>query len=281
MINLAEGQPNNDLVVDGDVVVKDNNGITRIRLDSDTGSIFVHNADGDIVLQWEMPGNNLRFGGHNRDGDLLLFSQVADGISDANNATFHLNTQSGDAFIGGGGIAGRIVCRDGNHNQRLLLDSVEARIVVGASGQTGSIIVQNEDNEPRIRLDGSGANIRCGGGAGGAGDGDLLLFPGGADISNNSEASVHLNGANGTVSVGAIAFPDGTTQDTAATTGVITAVIAGDGLTGGGSSGEVELNISQEFAGVVQSLGNQVQLLQTQVQQLQFAVQQLQQGFGP
>jgi hypothetical protein len=144
--------------------------------------------------------------------------------------------------------------------------------VVGGNGQTGRVVVHNEDNEPRIRLDGSGANIRCGGGAAGGGDGDLLLFPAGADISNGSEATVHLNGTNGNANVRTITFADGSTQETAAPTGVITAVVAGDGLTGGGSSGEVELSISQSFAQTIQNLGIRIQQLESAVQQLQLAL---------
>ena len=79
MVGLNINDRNNDEVFDSDVVIRDNRiqstTRTRIRLDRETGSIFTHNNDGDITFQWDMPGNNLFFGGHVKMG-IWLFSLV-------------------------------------------------------------------------------------------------------------------------------------------------------------------------------------------------------------
>ena len=195
-------RPNNDLVVDGDVVVR--NRQTRIRLDSQTGSIFAHNINGDTVFQWEMPGNNLRWGGHGEDADLAMFNERSTNLRNTSQAVFHFNSQRGVARIGGNQTAGRLVCLDSDNNQTIFLD-----------------------------------------------------------------------GANGNARVGAIVFPDGSIQNTAAATGVITEIIAGNGLSVRGSSGDVEISISQDLLRAIVDLGRRVQTLEFNLQQLQFTVGQI------
>ena len=283
----GEGQPNSDLVVDGDIRVRDSSGTTRIRLDSETGEIFVHNGDGDVVFQWQMPGNNLRFGGHGRDGDLVMFRQSADPFSNASNATFHLDSGAGQARIGGGESDGVLVVSDSAGEPRIVADAEGANLRCGGGGGGGgdgdlllfpSSADISDDETASIRLTANGANISCGGGRSGGDDGDLLLFPQDVDISNTDEASIHLNGANGAARVRSIEFSDGTSQTTAPQTGLISGVSAGDGLSGGGSTGDVQLSISPGFSQAVQNLGIRVQELESQVSALQFQLTLLSQS---
>ena len=177
-------QPNGDFIVKGDVVVKDANGVVRIRLDHETGSFFIHNRDGDIVFHWEMPGNNLRFGGHDRDGDLLIFDKSATNLRE-DQAIFHLDSQRGVVQVGGNEIAGQLICLDAHGNQTVFLDGTEGNIAVGANGQDGNLFVQNANNLATIHLDGAQGNIIAGSDNQ---DGDLFI------TNSGGETVIHLNG---------------------------------------------------------------------------------------
>ncbi|NJR62122.1 MAG: hypothetical protein HC769_26825 [Cyanobacteria bacterium CRU_2_1] len=196
----------NDLTVEGDVVVR-NGSRTRIRLDRETGSIFAHNNEGQIVFQWEMPGNNLRFGGGSdsnadADADLVMFKGNVANLRDLDQATFHVNTRLGTMRIGGNDTAGSMVCLDANNNQTVFLDGAAADLIIGAPGASGNIILRGADAplQNRIQLDAENANIRIGGNKRG---GDCVIFPPDAtDRSNLSQATIHLDGEVGGLRLG-------------------------------------------------------------------------------
>jgi hypothetical protein len=182
-------QPSNDHVLDRDLVIRDFDGNVRIRLDHETGSIFIHNSAGDIAFQFEMPGSNLRFGGHGRDGDLVIFNRGTTSLNDPNEAIFHLDSQRGVARIGGNRVGGQLICLDTLDQQTIFLDGTTGEMTLGANNQDGNLFIQNGENEVVIRLNGAEGAVRIGGANQG---GELFLR-------NNDGANViHVNGAGGT-----------------------------------------------------------------------------------
>lgn len=190
---IGIGQSNNDQVFNGDVVIRHLGTIptpgTRMRFDRETGSWFVHNNQGDIVVHWEMPENNLRGGGNGQDFDILMFNQRTTNLSNTDEAVFHLDSGRGAAIFGGGQTAGQLVCRDAGGNQTIFLNGAVGDIFAGANGQDGNIQVQNAANQVMIHLNGQGRSIRIGGGDNQGGQ----LFV----RNNRGENSIHLNGAGG------------------------------------------------------------------------------------
>lgn len=205
--------PNQDLVLTGDIVIKDSRSIERIRLDHETGGIIVRNRSNEIVFRWEMPGNNLRFGGQGRDGDLVIFPRSATNLLDAKQGTFHFNGQQGSLRLGGGEIPGQLVCLDDRSNQTIFLDGASGNVTIGANSQNGNLVLQNSENESTIQVDGENGSItgqklllrqallRLG--ANGD-DGDILLYRGtNTSIESPSEkASIHINSSNANISIG-------------------------------------------------------------------------------
>lgn len=171
-----------DFILDKDLVIEDANGVERIRLNHETGGVFIRNPSNKIVFQWEMPGNNLRFGGQGRDGDLVIFPSSATNLLDAEQGTFHFNGQQGSLRLGSGEIPGQLVCLDNQSNQ-----------TIQVGGEDGSITGQKLLlRQALLRL---GAN---------GDDGDILLYRGtNTSIENPSEeASIHMSSSNANVSVG-------------------------------------------------------------------------------
>ncbi|MBF2003210.1 MAG: tail fiber domain-containing protein [Synechococcales cyanobacterium M58_A2018_015] len=203
--DLEQAAPN-DLTVEGDVVVR-NGRRTRIRLDRETGSIFAHNNEGQIVFQWEMPGNNLRFGGignanSNADADLVMFKGNVANLQDVNQATFHVNTSAGSVRIGGNATAGQSVWLDANNNQTAFISGANADLILGGRGTSGSIFLRGTADSPqnRIRLDAENANIWIGGFDR---DGDISIFASSTtNPSDPSQASIRLNGDTGAFTLG-------------------------------------------------------------------------------
>ncbi|MEZ4869772.1 MAG: hypothetical protein R3C14_51075 [Caldilineaceae bacterium] len=174
--------PNNDFVLDRDLVIEDANGVERIRLDHETGGIIVRNHANKIVLRWEMPGNNLRFGGQGNDGDLVIFPSAATNLLDAEQGTVHLNGEQGTLRLGAGKISGQLVCLDDQSKQTIQM-----------KGEDGSITGQ------RLLL--KRALLRLGANQD---DGDILLYRG-TNLSIEEptrEASIHINGGNAHISAG-------------------------------------------------------------------------------
>jgi hypothetical protein len=97
---------NDDFVVsNGDIVIR-NDGSERVRVDAETGSTSIRDADGNRTIFIDQPGANLFLGGgggagNNDDGDLVLFSDGAT-EQDTANASIHLDGGQGQIFLGGG-----------------------------------------------------------------------------------------------------------------------------------------------------------------------------------
>jgi hypothetical protein len=287
--------PNNDLVVEGDLVVRDADGVVRFRFDRETSSLFVYDEHGNLVFQWEMQGRNLRFGGHGRDGDFVIFAGTATNLSDLTQATFHFDSQGGTVRMGGNGVAGRLVCLDGQGNQTVLLNGAagsavgrrfllrQALLRLGAANDDGDIqlyaggntSVEDPSMSPSLHLNAGTSSLtgqrfllrqallRLGAAND---DGDIQLFRGtntSAD-SPSEEATIHLDGQSGDIRLRSISFADGSRWSSAPDS-TITAVVAGEGLSGGGSVGTVELSFSNQFIQLITNMGARIQSLETAV----------------
>lgn len=205
--------PNNDFVLDRDLVIEDANGVERIRLDHETGGIIIRNRSNEIVFRWEMPGNNLRCGGHGKDFDLLGFPSSATNLADISQSTLHFNGQRGSLRLGGGEIPGQLVCLDNQNNQTIFLNGASGEVAIGANGQNGDLVLQNRADERTLHLNGENGSVTGQKlllrqallqlGADGD-DGDALFYRGtNTSIENPSEeASIHINGGNASISAG-------------------------------------------------------------------------------
>ena len=185
------GQQDNSFVIEGDVVIKSPDGVVRIRLDHETGSIFGHNSKGDIVFHWEMPGNNLKLGGHTQDGDLVLFPKRATNLQDLDQATFHADSQVGSVRVGGNNTAGKIVWLDSRNNQTAFVDGEHAQLILGARNNEGDIAVQDHQGRQVFRVNGEHAHLNVGT-TGNEGDITVQDYRGRQVFRVNGE-SAHLN----------------------------------------------------------------------------------------
>ena len=78
------------------------------------------------------------------------------------------------------------------------IDNATNNIVAGGGGQDGDISLLGTDGSNRIRLDGQGGNVWLGGNGT---DGDLLLYASSGDNSTIGEATIHLDGSNGNMTM--------------------------------------------------------------------------------
>ncbi|MEO0837420.1 MAG: hypothetical protein AAFY21_00420 [Cyanobacteria bacterium J06641_2] len=156
------GTPNNDFVLNQDLVIKDSNGLERIRLDHQTGGIVVKNDSREMVFRWGLEDNTLRFGGHGKDSNLAIFPKSVTNFAN-DGSTFYFDSQQGNLFLGGGEIPGQLVCKDDRNNQTILLNGISGNIIIGANGKNGNLALQNSENKPTIKVNGENANISVGG----------------------------------------------------------------------------------------------------------------------
>ena len=202
-----EAIPNGEFVVEEDIVVKDSHGVVRVRIKHETGGIEIYNAEGELVFQWEVPGNNLRFGGHDRDGDLLIYSKSATSLTE-DPPTFHLDSDRGLALLGGNEIAGKLLCVDAAGEQTIFLDGSEGQLAAGSNGADGVLQLLDAAGTRRIELNSKnkrleirnaeGDIIGMMGGSIRAGthgkSGDLFLYrQDQTDLFDNSRAAIRLS----------------------------------------------------------------------------------------
>lgn len=221
---------------DGDLTLKSGTNDLRIRLDAGGGAqtterIYLNGAQAEVIVGGNVNAGSLRvkssdakdrifldgvncnilMGGNGSDGDILLFAPSATNF-DTPKAVIHLDA---------GGSA--ITVRDGNAKVRILLDGVNANLLMGGNGSEGdillfppsatnfdsaksvihldagnsNIIVRSSDAKNRIHLDGGNGNIWLGGNGA---DGDLVIFPSTAtDTGGTGQATIHLDGNAGDI----------------------------------------------------------------------------------
>jgi len=143
-----------------------------------------------MAISIDSANGNIRAGGDNTDGDLIL-------RSNGGQNRFHLDAGGGNIWIGGNGADGDLILfPSGGQNGTLAqatihLDGQEANIFAGGNGGDGDLVLRSNGGSNRIRLDAGGGNVWVGGNGA---DGDLLLFRSGGNNSSTAQASIHLDG---------------------------------------------------------------------------------------
>ncbi|MQA90474.1 MAG: hypothetical protein GEU90_09590 [Gemmatimonas sp.] len=211
----------NDLVLEPgqDLVLRDQSGTERLRLDAATGSIRIRSGGADVRIRIDPTSGNLLVGGSGQDGDLLLFPASAESF-ESHQSTIHLNAQGRSIGVGTSERPGLVRVR-GNQQQidlagergdivasghvdlrmpdgdlRVRLDN-DGSIIAGGAGRDGVLRLRNGSNATVIRFDLAGSDAR--GRLGGDGsDGRLEVLDG------DGTTTIVLNGATGNAGFGAV-----------------------------------------------------------------------------
>lgn len=167
-----------------DLVLLDEAGNERLRLDASRGHVRIRDAEGSPLLFLQADEANLRFGGAGRDGDLLLVPRSGQD-ADAT-ASIRLNADAAEATIGMAGRPGRVTVLgqgqatelDGERGRIIATDRIEIRTFdeslrirfdadgtasIGGGGAAGRMELNKASGETRIALDASNAHGRFGG----------------------------------------------------------------------------------------------------------------------
>jgi hypothetical protein len=182
------GTPSNDQVIkNGDLVLKDANNRELLRLDGQTGDIRIKDPNGNTIIHLQANGANASLGGFGEDGDLVLYRSTAK-QHDLKIASIHLDGQNGNLWLGGGGASGGLVLRRKDGEQALYLSAEDGTIYAGKSGQDGQILLQKATGEATIVMNAASSNISVGGKNA---DGDIVLKD------PNDVGRIHLTGGGG------------------------------------------------------------------------------------
>ena len=149
-----------DFVLRGkDLVIRDNQDRIRMRFDAQTSDIRIFGPGGNLIALFEQRGRNLWIGGHNRGGDLVLLPRAGTDQT-LDNASIHFDGTDATQRIGGGGVDGRIVLRDGQAGQRIFLNGANADALLGGAGADGDVVVRDNAGQPTLRLDGQSGRLQ-------------------------------------------------------------------------------------------------------------------------
>lgn len=153
---------NDEVITNGDLVIRDNQPEVRTRLDSASGDWFGFDEEGRRVIHMDQGGANLFLGGNgsNDDGDVVLFSETAND-QNTNNSSIHLDGGQGAIRLGGGGETGQMVLRNPTGDQRIFFDGGEGLAVIGNTGQHGRFEVRNGAGTATAEIDGAAGRLRA------------------------------------------------------------------------------------------------------------------------
>jgi hypothetical protein len=219
MSDLPLGGNENDLVLEPgqDLVLRDTNGIERLRLDAATGTIRIRTGNGLTRVLVDPDAGNIFLGGSGQDGDLLLFPSDADSFETAD-STIHVNAGGRSIGVGTPQLPGLVRIR-GNAQQidlvgergdiiisghlDLRTDEGELRcrlshdgtLVAGGAGRAGMVNLRNDSGATIIRLDLGGSEAR--GRFGGNGSSGRIEL-----VDGDDSATIVLNGTTGNVGLG-------------------------------------------------------------------------------
>ena len=201
---VADLGPNGNLVLggaggsDGDILLKDAAGTTRLEFDAQNQLLRIRNAANQEVGRLG-DNANLRLGGNGSDGDVVLSdSQGAIRLElDADNQFLRIRNagglevgrlgQNANLVLGGNDSDGDVDLYDGNGRRRILLN-----------GDGNSISLYDAAGNQVFSLGGD-SNLRLGGHGT---DGDILLYPSGVnDIFSTADATIHLDANAGDITL--------------------------------------------------------------------------------
>jgi hypothetical protein len=211
----------------------------KIFLQGDSGEIFLQapNRSGDLQnrIRLDPKGANLWMGGNEQDGDVCLFSTNSVDLTNdnvVNQATIHLNGESGDIFlrdkddsgawrdrirfvpkgancwIGGNDQPGNILLFNSNVKGGYGDSITSNQATIRLNGESGDIFLRAKDSSDtwrdRIRFVPKGANCWIGGNER---PGNILLFNSNVkgeygDSITSDQASIWLNAENGNLALG-------------------------------------------------------------------------------
>jgi hypothetical protein len=201
------GTPSNDQVIkNGDLVLKDANNRELLRLDGQTGDIRIKDPNGNTIIHLQAKGANASLGGFGEDGDLVLYRSTAK-QHDLKIASIRLDGQNGNLWLGGGGTDGGLVLRKKDGEQTVYLNGATG-ILNGANIGEDHLTLKKDAKEVTIKLNANSSNVTLGGLNA---DGDLVLTDqsgvarfhatGGGGQTNNT-ARVVINGIEGAIRAG-------------------------------------------------------------------------------
>lgn len=174
------------------------------------GEILVKNKDGEVLIRIDAETGRITVGGKGQDGELS--------VKDKEGKTrIHLDGGESKIFVGDKGAGGEIILKDDEgkivvrlgagvgrlrayneygHEFFCVLDNGSIRL--GGNSTDGKLLLFDKSGSKSIRLEGSQANMWLGGNGR---DGDIFLFKNAGDNETSSEATIHLNGEKGDMSL--------------------------------------------------------------------------------
>src|SRR5690349_1169692 len=131
-----------------DLVLRDENGQERLRLDASLGIVRIRTDGGETATLLQGAGANLWLGGSGQDGDLLLLPGTAEDL-EVGQATAHLSGDQASLRLGTAARPGRLALEGDDH--RIELDGS-----VGRVRATQQVDVRTAEGQLRVRLNADG-----------------------------------------------------------------------------------------------------------------------------
>lgn len=134
-------------------------------MSNEHGKIEIYD-EGGRSRKISLNGNNgdIHLGGNGKNGDLFVYRRHVEDPEDPSLSTIHLNGRDGDIVMGGNGTSGRVDLKNRDGIVRVKCDAYNGDFSIGGSGR----------------------------------DGDIFLFPRGADnIGDPEQATIQLNSRRG------------------------------------------------------------------------------------
>lgn len=161
---------------EGDILVRNNTGDNSFQVDGNSGNIWVRRREGRTlrnVLHFDAVHAALHIGSEGNEGDLL----IRDG--DGRNV-FHFDSNYAALYLGADGNEGDLIIRDGEGRNAFHLDSNRAALYVGTDGNEGDIIVRDGSGRNVFHFDSNRAALYLGADGN---EGDLIIRDGqGRDV---------------------------------------------------------------------------------------------------
>ena len=127
---------------DGDLILKDNAGTTRIHIDPGNHTIKIRDASNNLIAELGRNGN-LRLGGGPHDGDIEMYRNNGQ-------RSIHIDAQGGNMWVGGNGADGDIVMFPAGVSN----SNSTNQATIHLNADAGDIILKNADAAEDFDVDG-------------------------------------------------------------------------------------------------------------------------------